>query len=635
MIDPTNGLSLDPTTQAPPPPQLQPGGDPTLMGGAGALSNGPQQTMAQPPAPPVAGGSTFAQQVGASVQAANKMNPGASSGPGGWAKNMVAGVQNALAGFDVGEVPAGGGWLYGVGKSAQNAQAQRQVQVQNKQKQQELDQTKTNQDRDYQLRLAENARQQATGIQQQQEHDIRMKTMPEEASFAAFKHMADETEFRQSQLAQDDTLKALGAKPLMVAGKETPAFDNLGDATQFALDNKLASTTHENDFRSRIVLGSDQKYHIYEVPDSGPKWVTLKDATGAPQKVFTDPAGALAYTEKVAAIQHSSAESQELLARAAAEKLAAGVGTLNDKQLVATDAYNKMIADPDFKAVPHDPTTGQPIETSPEYEKLDAKYGTSAAYKAAGAGSQNVGGEAYIRTLAPQMQSTIRAFGQGRQTSDMLPRGKEKMAYTNAINQAYPGYDEGEQKSYFATRTKYEAGGVQGQQVGAGMVASRHLYELSQLNQDPTSRVIGTPAYVAYQNKLGTVSDELAALYGTTTIPGIEELKSSLGNYTSRDKAIQTQATSMRDKMNNLQTQWTAAIPKYLTAAGVAPVMPGYDAEAVQHRDSLIANGKAAPVAPHPATHVFSTSGWLAAHPGGNANAAAAAATQQGFSVTK
>src|ERR1700679_4292703 len=44
--------------------------------------------------------------------------------PGDWRKNLVAGVQSALAGFAPGPVPPGGGALYGIGKAMQNKQAQ-------------------------------------------------------------------------------------------------------------------------------------------------------------------------------------------------------------------------------------------------------------------------------------------------------------------------------------------------------------------------------------------------------------------------------------------------------------------------------------------------------------------------------
>ena len=111
-----------------------------------------------------------------------------------WAENAVAGVQAALAGFGAaGDVPAGAGALYGVGKAAeqgqQNRQRQAALKTEQAQRQQQIDLEKqrvgneqTNQDRDYQLRLAENARQQAESVRAMSEHDKRMVQMDDEHS---------------------------------------------------------------------------------------------------------------------------------------------------------------------------------------------------------------------------------------------------------------------------------------------------------------------------------------------------------------------------------------------------------------------------------------------------------------------
>ena len=115
--------------------------------------------------PPI--GQTIAQN----TIAAGQQNNGS---PRDWAENAVAGVTAALAGFGAGgKAPPGAGAAYGIGAAARQMQANRQQQAQlkteNAQKQQQLDLEKqranseqSNQDRDYNLRVQESARQQAT-----------------------------------------------------------------------------------------------------------------------------------------------------------------------------------------------------------------------------------------------------------------------------------------------------------------------------------------------------------------------------------------------------------------------------------------------------------------------------------------
>lgn len=533
-------------------------------------------------------GAPLSQKIAQNSLAANAMNPG----PGNWAGNLIAGVQSALAGLgNVGTVPAGGGALYGIGKAAQGQQQQKQQQFDNRMKQQEAARAQQNQDREYQLRLAENARQQTKDVRDMAEHDLRMKSLNQEVSIKNLELQSAETTFRQNQADRDEALKKIGAKPQMVAGQPAPAFKDLGDAEKFASDNGLAAGAGNNGYRTRVVLGSDNQYHLYEVPDEGIKQFTLKDPSGKDVKITTDPLGALNYSEKVSQIRHTSAEASELDAKAATERLQAGGGTLTDKAIVATDAYNKMKADPAFNELPKT-DEGRIDETSKEYKALDDKYGVSKAYGEANLGYHTASGEAYIKTLSPSLGNSVRAIGEGREDASLaMPRGKEKKLYVDALNQAYPGFDESEQKNYFQSRQKFTTG-TQGQAVNAGMTAFHHLRELQQLNT-PQSRVPGSPDYVNYQNKIETIAGELANFYGTNTVSGIDNLKKSLDNYTFRDTAIQTQARSMTDKMMEYGNQWSDSVPKYLQKAGVHPVMPGYDKTAIADRDKILNIGQA------------------------------------------
>jgi hypothetical protein len=548
-----------------------------------------------------AGGSAISQQVAQGTQVANKLNPG------NWAQNMIAGALTALSGFDVGKVEPGQGWLTGAGRAAKQMQQQKQQQTENQREQQKLDMAQQNQDRDYQLKLQENARQQAASIREQSDHDMRMKAFTQEGNLRDFNMMKAEADFRQSQLDKEDALKRVGAKPMMVAGQESPAFDDLGQAEKFAQDNALHNA-HENDYRTRIVLGADNKYHLMEVPDDGVKEYTLKDPSGKDVKVWTDPLGALNYAEKVAQVKHTSAEANEQEAKAAQERILAGNGSISDKAMVAGKVFTDMMADPGYKSLPRD-DSGRIDETSPEYQALDNKYGVTKAYKDASLGYNNLHGEAYVRLLSPNLQSQVRALGEGREDSSLLPRGKEKTPIVNALNQAYPGFDEGEQKNYFKSREAFTTG-KQGQQVNQGMVAFNHLANLMKLsNAWDGALVPGTPPYQAYQNQLDTVVGELGQFYGTSTVSGIEDLKKTLDatNPQNRNKAIQTQAHSMNEKMEEFSQQWDDSIPKYLKATGQKVPMPGVNAESLRNRDTLL--GVKPPAPPRPAGAVGTVPG--------------------------
>jgi hypothetical protein len=347
---------------------------------------------------------------------AGKINNG---NPRDWAENAVAGVQAALAGFGAaGKVPEGAGALYGVGKAAAAAQENRQAQAKEKaeqgQRQQQLDMQKQRLSDeegstkfDQQMKLAENARQQAGDVRDQALHDKRMQQLTDDHNANNFKMMKDEIDFRQDQVNKEDTLKAIGAKPMVIAGQETPAFDDLGQLERYATDNKLGEQAHANGYRSRPVMGADGKYHIYEVPDSGPEWHSVKDPDGKEQKIFGDPLSVLNYQEKVAQVHASNAETSLRYADAqkardeyktagtvkAARKELSSVGgdysKLSDgaKEALRGDAQKQydlswnvyqaarkdMQRDSDFSSVPVD-AKGNVDTNSQEFKDLAAKY---------------------------------------------------------------------------------------------------------------------------------------------------------------------------------------------------------------------------------------------------------------------
>lgn len=336
-----------------------------------------------------------------------------------WAENTVAGVQAALAGFGAaGKVPAGAGALYGVGAAArQGAERRDQLARENaarQQRQQQIDLEKrrtdleeTNQNRDYQLKLAENARQQAQSVRDVSLHDARMRQLTDEHNEANQRTMHEDITFRQNQVEHEETIKSLGGAPMKIAGQETPAFDDLGQLEQYAVTNKLAEQAHATGYRERALLGADGKYRIYQVPDTGPEWHEVKDAEGKTTKVFGDPLAILNYQEKVAQVREANArttlgyaEAKAKLedlkdqgtvkaARKALDKVGGDYSKLEEGQKQALrrdterehlDAWNVVQAaqrdmqrDSDYFSVPTD-QKGNPDTNSAEYKALAKKY---------------------------------------------------------------------------------------------------------------------------------------------------------------------------------------------------------------------------------------------------------------------
>ena len=241
--------------------------------------------------------------------------------PRAWAENAVAGVQAALAGFGAGgKVPPGAGALYGVGAAARQAQEARAKasaqKTEQQQRQQQIDiekqratQEGVNANRDYDLRTQENARQQAESVRAMQEHDARMTQLSDDHTLKNLEILHADVTWRREQADIEDTLRRNGGKHLMIGGKEAPTFDDLGKAEDFATTNDLGKNAHLNGYRSRPVLGGDNKYHIYEVPDDAPEFRTVKDADGKPTQVFVDSTG-------LANIQEKFAQAREANARA-------------------------------------------------------------------------------------------------------------------------------------------------------------------------------------------------------------------------------------------------------------------------------------------------------------------------------
>jgi len=247
-----------------------------------------------------------------------------------------------------------------------------------------------------------------------------------------------------------------------------------------------------------------------------------------------------------------------------------------------------------------------------------AKNAREAAFDIGGS-SPDLKGAAYLNSLPVAARSLVTEIGTGKlgmtRMEYLLARKPEIL---EAVTRAYPDFDSTKVKNYIDTSKDFASAKTSGEMV-AGATALEHLLELKGLNTYE-SRVPGTKDHQAFQNKLDTVAPELARFYGNTTIPGIESYRKTLGALLNRDSAIQTQAKSMGDRLDNYEQKWKNAAP---SPAYMAP-MPGISDKAKLARAALD---------PDYAKTIFRLSAWQKANPTGDANAAKQAAIQQGYTV--
>jgi hypothetical protein len=181
------------------------------------------------------------------------------------------------------------------------------------------------------------------------------------------------------------------------------------------------------------------------------------------------------------------------------------------------------------------------------------------------------------------------------ETVSMIANGHmvpERLSYILARNpklideiaKTDPSFDLQKAQSYGEVYKQFTSTkpGTAGYALNAGGTSLQHLKELRDLNT-VASRIPGTKDHQAYENKVDTVSSELAKFYGDATIPAIEHIKKTLNAPFNRDAAITTQAKSMGDKIDNYEQQWINAAP---SKSYEAP-LPGISAAAKVARAAL------------------------------------------------
>lgn len=206
--------------------------------------------------------------------------------------------------------------------------------------------------------------------------------------------------------------------------------------------------------------------------------------------------------------------------------------------------------------------------------------------------------------LTPMAQSLVDEIGTGRIALNRLDYIlARKPALLAEVALRYPGFDSSKAAGYPAAVRDFTSGRTK-EALNAGGTALKHLQELRALNTYE-SRVPGTDAYARYQNKAQTVSTELARFYAGGNQPNIPDVKGIADTLNStvfpRDAAIQTQAQSMGDKLDEYQQTWDNAAP---SDAYKRP-MPNISQEAKAARASLDPN------------YAARTKGAAAAHAGG------------------
>jgi hypothetical protein len=274
---------------------------------AGGLSN------LQPGAPPP----THTRIADGIISAFTKSDGSA----GGFLRSVLAGgLQGAAAAASAPRQPGGGvahGLAIGAGAGVQAvnnmreaAQQQKQQNLENQQKQQAIDlakqkadQEKTTGDREYDLRLREDARQQAASIRDAAAFEKRGTLLDQEIAQNKYTSVKQQADDLVKQSDDWSALQAQGGKRLEVSGAQSPEFDHLGDAEDFAMKNQDA-VIHDQ-FKTRIMRNPDNgKWAIMEVPYEAPKWHDVTDAQGKPQRIFTDTQGALAAQKEIAETRH-------------------------------------------------------------------------------------------------------------------------------------------------------------------------------------------------------------------------------------------------------------------------------------------------------------------------------------------
>jgi hypothetical protein len=307
MSDPNNSRVFD---EEPDAPDLGTGITPPPVGGGLTGATG------QPAAP--ATPTPVHQKVAQSILSAFSGSDGTA---GGFLRSVLAGGLAGASAAASAPQQKGGGVAHGLAlgggagyQSVLNEQAQarqqKQQNLENQQKQAAIDLAKqkaelekTTGDREYDLRLREDARQQAASIRDAAAFEKRGVLMDQQIAAGNFEGLKQQADYIQKSADDWNDLQGHGGTRLKVNGAESPEFDHLGDAEDFAMQHPDESI--HGQFKTRLMRNPDTgKWAIMETPYEQPKWHEVTDASGKPQKIFTDTQGALAAQKEIAETKH-------------------------------------------------------------------------------------------------------------------------------------------------------------------------------------------------------------------------------------------------------------------------------------------------------------------------------------------
>jgi hypothetical protein len=601
-------------------------------------------------------GPSFAQQVGQGANdLAEQQGPQQASKPGAWARTLVGAVQSALAGFGAGgRVPPGAGALYGVGAAARQAQERtdklQQQQVENQQKQQQMG----------------------------REEAIARATIAHENAATAQEQMLTSQlsqNYRQKNIEMGNA--ALG--PYVKAGAGVIQQDLDSDEVQALISSKKLDPTQQHAFATgqKPILDSSGKPMVdaagnpefrptYTVVGDVPQ-VELDDATS--KLISENTPYKLPVGSKMSGLVYGTLVAQAQAAQTAQEAVnqARRESGLKDDELTQQEGWTKMLPawgsalsksgnDP-LKALHYMETNPQMkqqfpdaattveahytpkvledarkdrVEEAQKQEELNQKAQEDAAKDEWTGSATAKNPQEFLGSLKPEQQALLDDIHSGRIVPErigyLITRNPQLL---EAVAAAYPDIDTSKLQNYPKLYQDFTSG-KDSQQIKAIATAFEHLNELDSLNT-MASRIPGSDANRRLNDKLTTVSSELAGAYGENTEQQIKQIRADLGSPFNRKAAIQEQAKSLSDRYSNIEQQWKEGAPSAVYEAQ----MPQISAQAKQARASLDPRyAQEAKANPTPQTHVFNPALWQKANPNGDVNAAIAAAKQQGFAIS-
>jgi hypothetical protein len=406
---------------------------------------------------------------------------------------------------------------------------------------------------------------------------LRMNTAEQAWHLTAMQHEATQHDVEFAQGQEDRLMKVDGATLLGTAA-------NPND-----IDKILK--VDPNVMQSMI-----QGHQIEILPHYNP------DGTAAGIRVFKMPDGYRKTIEPAGTAFHTfDSTTGQYVEHKSSEPLTAG--EVDDYETAAANAAQKFKLDQANlaqKQAQTDEAKATAAKAPSEIAKNNAEAGAASATAAKTPSeirANNARADASEATAAKDRTLTGDGKGGASPLVDSIGTGKiapERMAYLlsrnpellTAVTAKYPDFDGSKAAAYPSVYKEFTSTkkGTAGAALNAGGTALKHLKELDALNT-VASHVPGTPAYVKYMNKADTLSTELAGFYGDTTIPAINNIKSTLTSQApgGRHGAIITQAQSMGDKFDSYEQQWKNAAPsKYYEAP-----LPNVDKDAIAARAAL------------------------------------------------